>query len=48
MPFVRRPVTTPGRIGQITDIADAVAFPASDDARWITGTKIDVTGGVNL
>ncbi|MFY4722304.1 SDR family oxidoreductase [Streptomyces sp. LaBMicrA B280] len=41
-------LTALGRIGQVPDIADAVAFLASDDARWITGTKIDVTGGVNL
>lgn len=40
--------TALGRIGQVRDIADAVAFLASDDARWITGTKVDVTGGVNL
>ncbi|MEU7152269.1 SDR family oxidoreductase [Streptomyces sp. NPDC045456] len=41
-------LTALGRIGQVPDIADAVAFPASDDARWITGAKTDVTGGVNL
>ncbi|SED74773.1 NAD(P)-dependent dehydrogenase, short-chain alcohol dehydrogenase family [Streptomyces sp. 2224.1] len=41
-------LTALGRIGQIPDIADTVAFLASDDARWITGAKIDVTGGVNL
>ncbi|MES9508839.1 SDR family oxidoreductase [Streptomyces sp. NPDC000609] len=41
-------LTALGRIGEVSDIADAVAFLASDDARWITGTKIDVTGGVNL
>ncbi|MFI0785794.1 SDR family NAD(P)-dependent oxidoreductase [Streptomyces lydicus] len=41
-------LTALGRIGRVPDIADAVAFLASDDARWITGTKIDVTGGVNL
>lgn len=41
-------LTALGRIGQVPDIADAVAFLASDDARWITGAKIDVTGGVNL
>lgn len=40
--------TALGRIGRAEDIADAVAFLASDDARWITGTKLDVTGGVNL
>jgi 3-oxoacyl-[acyl-carrier protein] reductase len=34
-----------GRIGQPGDIADVVAFVASDDARWITGQHIDATGG---
>lgn len=29
-------------------MADVVAFLASDDARWIAGTEIDVIGGVNL
>jgi 3-oxoacyl-[acyl-carrier protein] reductase len=32
-------------VGQPADIADVVAFVASDDARWITGQCIDVTGG---
>ncbi|MFE0100681.1 SDR family oxidoreductase [Streptomyces sp. NPDC059009] len=41
-------LTALGRIGRVPDIADAVAFLASDDARWITGTKVDVTGGVSL
>jgi 3-oxoacyl-[acyl-carrier protein] reductase len=34
-----------GRIGQVQDIADTVAFLASDDARWITGQSIHVNGG---
>ena len=34
-----------GRIGKVQDIADAVAFLASDDARWITGQSIHVNGG---
>ena len=34
-----------GRIGNVEDIADAVAFLASDDARWITGQTIHVNGG---
>lgn len=34
-----------GRIGQPGDIADVVAFLASDDARWITGVTLDASGG---
>ncbi len=33
------------RIGQSADIADVVAFLATDDARWITGAVIDASGG---
>lgn len=33
------------RIGQPRDVADIVAFVASDDARWISGQLIDATGG---
>ncbi|WP_434740850.1 SDR family oxidoreductase [Micromonospora sp. SH-82] len=33
------------RVGQPADIADIVAFVVSDDARWITGSFIDATGG---
>jgi 3-oxoacyl-[acyl-carrier protein] reductase len=33
------------RIGKVEDIADVVAFLASDDARWITGQIIHVNGG---
>jgi len=36
-----------GRIGQSTDIAPAVAFLASDEASWITGETIKVSGGLN-
>jgi len=34
-----------GRIGQPGDIADVVAFLASDDGRWVTGQSIEVSGG---
>ncbi|MFI5802315.1 SDR family oxidoreductase [Streptomyces sp. NPDC051561] len=34
-----------GRVGTPQDIADVVAFVASDDARWVTGHWIDATGG---
>ncbi|MGF6609619.1 3-oxoacyl-[acyl-carrier protein] reductase [Paraburkholderia sp. WSM4175] len=38
--------TTPlGRIGQPDDIADVVAFLASDDARWMTGESLIASGG---
>jgi 3-oxoacyl-[acyl-carrier protein] reductase len=35
-----------GRLGEPKDIADAVAFLASEEARWITGQNIRVNGGV--
>ena len=34
-----------GRIGSPEDVADVVVFLASDQARWVTGQKIDVGGG---
>lgn len=34
-----------GRLGQPADIADVVAFLASEDARWITGQTLTVSGG---
>ena len=36
------------RIGKPKDIADVVAFVASDGARWITGASIPVDGGSKL
>jgi NAD(P)-dependent dehydrogenase (short-subunit alcohol dehydrogenase family) len=36
------------RIGKPEDIADVVAFMASDAARWITGASIPVDGGSKL
>jgi 3-oxoacyl-[acyl-carrier protein] reductase len=39
--------TTPlGRTGQPEDIAKVAVFLASDDAAWITGEKIAVSGGL--
>ena len=37
-----------GRIGKPDDIAPAVAFLASDDARWITGQIIVAAGGKTM
>lgn len=37
-----------GRVGQPRDIADLIAFLASDDARWVTAQRIDASGGQRL
>lgn len=35
-----------GRLGQPDDIARVVTFLASDDARWVTGARINASGGL--
>ncbi|SPL89556.1 Enoyl-[acyl-carrier-protein] reductase [NADPH] [[Actinomadura] parvosata subsp. kistnae] len=40
--------TALGRLGEADDVADVVAFLASDAARWITGQIIDASGGLFL
>ncbi|MFF3665544.1 SDR family NAD(P)-dependent oxidoreductase [Microtetraspora malaysiensis] len=37
-----------GRVGTPEDVADAVAFLASDDSRWVTGHWLDTSGGTLL
>lgn len=37
-----------GRVGEPEDVANAVAFLAGDQARWITGSTVDATGGMLL
>ncbi|MCM3629655.1 SDR family oxidoreductase [Paenibacillus glycanilyticus] len=37
-----------GRWGEPSDIADAAAFLASSDSRWITGQCMDASGGSHL
>ncbi|MFM9593805.1 SDR family oxidoreductase [Streptomyces scabiei] len=37
-----------GRVGRPADIGDVIAFLASDDARWVTGSFVDATGGTLL
>jgi 3-oxoacyl-[acyl-carrier protein] reductase len=37
-----------GRVAEPSDVADIVAFLASDDSRWVTGQHIDASGGALL
>jgi 3-oxoacyl-[acyl-carrier protein] reductase len=41
-------MTPLGRVGQPDDIAPVVAFLCSDDARWITGATLLVSGGAGM
>ncbi len=41
-------ITALRRVGQPQDIADIVAFLASDRGRWVTANWIDATGGQSL
>lgn len=41
-------LTAMGRLGGAADVADVVAFLASDDARWVTGQVLDASGGLFL
>lgn len=45
-PIVAR--TALGRLGEPDDLGDVIAFLLSDEARWITGQDIEVSGGFNL
>ena len=37
-----------GRVGNTDDIGGVVAFLCTDDARWINGQRIEVSGGINV
>jgi NAD(P)-dependent dehydrogenase (short-subunit alcohol dehydrogenase family) len=41
-------VTALGRAGLPDDIGGVVAFLCTEDARWINGQRIEVSGGMNL
>lgn len=40
--------TALGRIAYADDIGSVVAFLCTDDAKWVNGQRIEVTGGINL
>ena len=40
--------TPMGRLGETHDIGGLVALLCSDDARWLTGQRLEATGGFNL
>lgn len=35
-----------GRLGEVQDVADVVAFLVTDQSRWLTGQVIDIDGGL--
>ena len=37
-----------GRVGNADDIGSVVAFLCTDDAKWINGQRIEVSGGISL
>ena len=37
-----------GRVGTADDIGSVVAFLCTDDAKWINGQRIEVSGGINV
>jgi 3alpha(or 20beta)-hydroxysteroid dehydrogenase len=41
-------LTPLGRLGEVSDMADAVVFLASDAARFITGVGLPVDGGMGM
>ena len=40
-------MTPLGRVGKADDIGGVVAFLCSEDAKWINGQRIEVSGGIN-
>ncbi|MGZ4099839.1 MAG: SDR family NAD(P)-dependent oxidoreductase [Bacteroidia bacterium] len=41
-------MTPLGRVGRADDIGSVVAFLCSEDAKWINGQRIEVSGGINV
>lgn len=41
-------MTPLGRVGNADDIGSVVAFLCTEDAKWINGQRIEVSGGINV
>jgi NAD(P)-dependent dehydrogenase (short-subunit alcohol dehydrogenase family) len=41
-------MTALGRVGEASDIGGIVAFLCTEDAGWISGQRIEASGGINL
>jgi NAD(P)-dependent dehydrogenase (short-subunit alcohol dehydrogenase family) len=41
-------LTALGRVGLADDVGPVVAFLCTDDARWVNGQRIEVSGGINI
>jgi len=41
-------LTALGRVGLPDDVGGVVAFLCSEDAKWVNGQRIELTGGMNL
>lgn len=41
-------MTALGRVGMADDIGGVVSFLCTEDAKWVNGQRIEVTGGINM
>jgi NAD(P)-dependent dehydrogenase (short-subunit alcohol dehydrogenase family) len=41
-------ITALGRVGLPDDVGGVVAFLCSNEAKWVNGQRIEVTGGMSL
>lgn len=41
-------LTPLGRVGTAEDVGGVVAFLCTDEARWINGQRVEVSGGINI
>lgn len=41
-------MTALGRVGLPDDVGSVIAFLCTDDAKWVNGQRIEVSGGMAL